>query len=137
MLRSTPALGSFLLGGVLAGLGALVLVLFARGFEAGATWSPVTQTGGPGFVFVIGPALAGWFWIAGWVKRGGIAAVAEALGLSVLAALAAGAVGLVLSRTWPAHPVVLESLFSTIGVALVVSTIASVSVRLVNEPNLE
>lgn len=137
MRASSSAVRSFLLGGAVAAVGSLVLVVFARSFEAGATWSPVTQTGGPGFVFVIGPALVGWFLIAAWVRRRGIAAVGEALGLGALAALAASAVGLVLSRAWPAHPAVLESLFSTVGVALVVSTIASVSVRLVNEPNPE
>ena len=126
-----------LLGGALGALGALVVIGFAGAFEAGATWSPVTQAGGPGFVFVIGPALAGWFWIAPWVQRQGVAAIGDALGLGILAAVAAGLVGLVLARAWPTHPAVLESLFSTIGVALVVSAIASVSVRLVTEPNQE
>lgn len=137
MFSATSALRSILLGGAIAALGALVVVVFAAAFAAGATWSPVTQTGGPGFAFVIGPALAGWCWIAGWVKGRGLAAVGAAIGLGTLAALAAGLVGLVLARAWPSHPAVLESLFSTVGVALVVSTIASVSVRLVNEPNQE
>ncbi len=132
-----PPVRSFLLGGAVAALGAVVLFTCAGAFEAGATWSPVNQTGGPGFVFVIGPALAGWFWVGGWVRRHELAAVGEATLLGGLAALAAGVVGLVVARAWPAHPAVLESLFSTIGVALVVSTIASVSVRLVSEPNPE
>lgn len=135
ILRS--AAKPLLLGIALGVLGALVLVMFAGAFEHGATWSPVNQHGGPGAVFVVGPALAGWFWVAAWVERRGLAALGEALARSALAALAAGAVGLVLAQRWPAHPAVLESLFSTIGVALVVSSIASVSVRLATEPNLE
>ncbi|MFN0245523.1 MAG: hypothetical protein ACKV2T_01360 [Kofleriaceae bacterium] len=131
------AIRSFFLGGVVAGVGVLVLVAFAQPFEDGATWSPVTQHGGPGFLFVIGPACVGWFWIASWVQRCGAGALGVGLCLSALAALAARAVGMVLSRLWPEHPRVLESLFSTIGVALIVSTIASISVALVTEPNPE
>ena len=137
MPLSLSPVRSFLLGGAVSALGALVLLVCARSFAAGATWSPVHQTGGPGFVFVIGPAVAGWFWVGSWVKRDGLGAVAEATFLGSVAALAAGLVGLVLARAWPAHPAVLESLFSTIGVALVVSAIASVSVRLASEPNPE
>ncbi|MFN0246411.1 MAG: hypothetical protein ACKV2T_05860 [Kofleriaceae bacterium] len=137
MLSVGLAIRSFSVGAAVAAVGALVLVAFARSFEDGATWSPVTQHGGPGFLFVVGPACVGWFWIASWVKRRGPGAFGVALCLSALAALAASAVGMVLSRIWPEHPRVLESLFSTIGVALIVSTIASVSVALVTEPNPE
>ena len=137
MQRLTASARSLCLGGAVAALAALVLWLFAGAFEVGATWSPVTQTGGPGFLFVVGPALIGWFWLAGWVRRSGLAAIGEALVLSVVAAIAVGAGALVLATSWPTHPAVLESLYSAVGVALVVSTISSVSVRLVGEPHLE
>lgn len=126
------ALRSVLLGGALALLGALVLAVFADRFHVGATWSPMHPRGGPGFLFIIGPALAGWFWIAAWVKRP--AAIAEALALGALAAVPVGLVAVVLDSAWATAPRVLESLFSTIAVALVVSAVASTAVRLVPEP---
>ncbi len=130
----SPAVRPLLLGVGMALMGALVLFVFADRFRVGATWSPMHPRGGPGFLFVVGPALAGWFWIASWVRRPGLAAVAEALALGVLAAITVGLVAVVLGTVWSAAPRVLESLFSTIAVALVVSAIASIATRLVPEP---
>jgi hypothetical protein len=122
---------------MLAAGGALVLVLFAKAFLDGATWSPVTQRGGPGFMFVLVPATVGWFWAASLVDARGFAAVWHALGVSSVASIAVAGGGVALATLWAAAPIVLESLFSTMAVALMVGTVASVSVRLVTEPNQE
>lgn len=128
---------SLLMGGLVAALGTLILFAFKDAFYNGATWSPVTQRGGPGFVFVIGPALIGWFWIASLVKPVEQSAVWRALGMSALPAAVVVLFGFYLGRIWPNAPMVLESLFSTMAVALMVGTLASVSVRLALEPNRE
>jgi hypothetical protein len=135
MHRLPLPIRSFLIGSTLAVIGALVVVLFAHSFRDGATWSPVTQRGGPGFMFVLGPAGVGWFWASSWVDRSGFAAVWQALGISTIASVAVVAGGLLLTNLWSAAPIVIESLFSTIAVALMVGTVAAVSVRLASEPN--
>ncbi len=132
MRHLSPAVRSLLLGTGLALAGAMVLVLFADRFRVGATWSPMSPRGGPGVLFILGPALAGWFWVAGWVKRP--TAIIEAVVLGALAAVPVGLVAVVLDSAWATAPHVLESLFSTIAVALVVSAVASTAVRLVPEP---
>lgn len=110
-------------------------MLFAGAFLDGATWSPVTQRGGPGFLFVVGPALTGWFGVAPRVRSPGMSGLGEALCLSVLAAVPLGIAVVTLDKVWAGAPPVLESLFSTAAVALVVSTIAAVCVRLSSEPD--
>lgn len=131
MLRSIAAGVALGVGGV------LVLVLFRRAFLDGATWSPVTQRGGPGFVFVIGPALAGWFGVASWVRSITMSSLAEAAGLSALAAAPIGVAGVALNYLWAGAPPVLESLFSTAMIALVVSAVVAVCIRLSSEPQQE
>jgi hypothetical protein len=128
---------SLLIGSMLAAGGTLLILLFAHSFHDGATWSPVTQRGGPGFMFVLGPAAVGWFWASSWVNARGFAALWQALGICTIASIAVVAGGLVLTNLWAAAPTVLESLFSTIAVALMVGTVAAVSVRLASEPNQE
>jgi hypothetical protein len=137
MRNLSVSIQSLLVGAMLAGVGAVLLLLFADAFRDGATWSPVTQRGGPGFMFVVGPALVGWFWAASLVKAHGSTATLHALGISLMASIGVAVGGVALGRSWSAAPVVLESLFSTIAVALMVGTVASVSVRLTSQPHRE
>ncbi len=135
---SAPAATRSIGTGLALGLGGIAaLVLFAGAFLEGATWSPATQRGGPGFLFVVGPALAGWFGVASWVRSTDISSLAEAFGLSALAAAPICIAGVTLHQVWTGAPPVLESLFSTAAVALVVSAIAAVCVRLSLEPDQE
>lgn len=121
------------LGSSVAVVAMAAVFVFADAFHDGATWSPVHQNGGPGFVFVVGPALAGWFGIASWVRRNGSSAIFQVLWFAALAAVPVAAVGIGLGLAWPDAPAVLESLFSTTGVALIVSAVAAVSVRIASE----
>ncbi len=125
---------SLLLGAMMTLGGALLVIVFAESFRSGATWSPVTQRGGPGFLFVILPALAGWFWLADMVTHRGLSALWQALSISIVPAIVAVLGGIALAQKWATAPAVVGSLFSTIAVALIVGTLASVSVRLAQDP---